>query len=406
MTTREPDQYTSADDDAWDAGEWVEVDDPATDGDHGWHDAVEDEWGRVYDDRADDYVAVPGETSRSRRVLWVLGGIGAFLVIVAGGFVWWVNQQIDPPGPPGGKVSFEVPEGGTITDLAGDLEELGVISNSLVFRFYARQENFEAVQAGTYEDLRTNSAMGDVIEVLADGPAAPPPAAEVTVVPGLRLTEVVPVLTANLPEFDDSELAAALAAARSVYMPADSTNLEGFLYPDTYRIEDGDEADEAVLINQMTARFDEMAAAAGIDESAARVGLTPYEVVIVASIIEREAQKPEDQAKVAQVIYNRLAQGMNLEIDATLLYGIGHKETLTQSDLETDTPYNTRLYAGLPPTPIAMPGQGAIEAALNPEPGSWLFYVLADEDGGHFFTDDYDEFLRVAQESRDAGIFE
>jgi UPF0755 protein len=149
-----------------------------------------------------------------------------------------------------------------------------------------------------------------------------------------------------------------------------------------------------------------MAAAAGIDESAGRVGLTPYEVVIVASIIEREAQKPEDQAKVARVIYNRLALGMNLEIDATLLYGIGHKETLTESDLATDTPYNTRLYPGLPPTPIAMPGQGAIEAALNPEAGPWLYYVLADAEGGHFFTDDYDEFLRVAQESRDAGLFE
>jgi UPF0755 protein len=372
-------------------GEWVEVG---------------ESWGRVYDDTSDEYVGVPRDSSAGRRVLWVLGGIALFLVLVVGSVVVWLNRQISPPGGEGDPVTLEVTEGATVSELAGDLEREGIITNALVFRFYADRNGLDSVQAGTYDALRENMAMGDVIDVLQLGPAAPPPAAQVTFPEGERLSELSPLILSNLGEFDEAELATAYEGLRSTYMPSDSTNLEGFLFPDTYRIEQGDEADERKLLEQMVQRFDEVGAELGLDESEARVGLSPYEVVIVASIIEREAKVPADQPKVAQVIYNRLAQGMNLEIDATLLYGIGHKETLTESDLATDTPYNTRLYGGLPPTPIAMPGRAALEAALNPEPGPWLYYVLADAEGNHFFTDNYDEFLRVADESREAGIFE
>jgi UPF0755 protein len=367
--------------------------------------AVDDDWGRVYDDGADSYVSVPRESTRGRRVLWVLGGIVVFLVLVVGTFVTWVNRQINPPGAPGDPVTIEVAEGATVTELAGDLEEAGIIGNGLVFRFYARQKGFEDVQAGTYEGLRENSSMGEVIDALEIGPAAPPPAAQITFPEGVRVSEIEEIIQANLPEFDPDQLHQELNARRSRFLPPDASTIEGFLFPETYRIEEGDEADEGKLVQQMVDQFDEVAATLGLDDAQARVGLTPYEVVTVASIIEREAKVPEDQPKVARVIYNRLAQGMPLEIDATLLYAIGHRETLTESDLATDTPYNTRLYPGLPPSPISMPGEAAIEAALNPEPGPWLYYVLIEDDR-HFFTDDYDEFLRVAQESRDAGIFD
>jgi UPF0755 protein len=267
------------------------------------------------------------------------------------------------------------------------------------------------VQAGTYDNLQLNSAMGDVIDVLEAGPAAPPAAAQITFPEGLELADLVAadgLIMANLGEFDHAELTAALIDLRSEFMPQGNNNLEGFLFPDTYRIEDGDQADERKLLEQMVGSFDSTALELGLEDANERVGLTPYQVVIVASIIEREAKTDADRPKVARVIYNRLAQDMKLEIDATLLYTIGHTETLTQSELETDTPYNTRLYPGLPPTPIAMPGRESLEAALNPADGPWLFYVFyvlqtAEE---HFFTDNYDEFLRVKQESIDAGIFE
>jgi UPF0755 protein len=330
-------------------------------------------------------------------------------VLVVGTATVWVRRQIDPPGEPGDTVTFEVAEGATITQLAGDLEEAGIIENGLVFRFYARQKGFDDVQAGTYDSLRENSAMGDVIDTLAVGPAAPPAAARITFPEGVRLAganpEVESIILANLSQFDPAELQAALASVRSEYQPPEATSLEGFLFPETYRIEEGDEDDEQKLIEQMVEQFDRVGAELGLSEASARVGRTPYEVVIIASIIEREAKVAEDQPKVARVIYNRLAQGMPLEIDATLLYDIEHTETPTQSELDTDTPYNTRRYPNLPPTPIAMPGRSAIEAALNPDEGPWLYYVLTADDR-HFFTDNYDEFLRVAQESRDAGIFE
>ena len=154
----------------------------------------------------------------------------------------------------------------------------------------------------------------------------------------------------------------------------------------------------------MLDQFDEVTDDLGYGD-ANDVGRSPYEMLIVASMVEEEARLPEDQAKIARVIYNRLDQGMALGIDATLLYEIGQKADLTESDLATDSPYNTRLNTGLPPTPITNPGRGALDAAIHPADGPWLYYVLADEKGGHFFTDDYDEFLRQKQESEDKGLF-
>jgi UPF0755 protein len=125
------------------------------------------------------------------------------------------------------------------------------------------------------------------------------------------------------------------------------------------------------------------------------MGISVYEAIIVASMIEAEASVAGDRDKIAAVIYNRLDEGMTLGIDATVLYAIGeHKEELTVSDLEVDSPYNTRKYPGLPPTPIGAPGSASLEAALNPADGTWLYYVLADCEGNHAFSTSYDEFLQ------------
>jgi UPF0755 protein len=111
---------------------------------------------------------------------------------------------------------------------------------------------------------------------------------------------------------------------------------------------------------------------------------------------------------IARVIYNRLAQGIPLGVDATICYALDERPCeLDEEDLAIDSPYNSRQVAGLPPTPIAAPGRAALEAALNPADGPWLYYVLdpnAEIEGGHFFTDDYDEFLRVKNECEAAGL--
>jgi len=121
--------------------------------------------------------------------------------------------------------------------------------------------------------------------------------------------------------------------------------------------------------------------------------------------VEEEARVDEDRAKVARVIYNRLAAGEPLGIDATSCYEKGEIPcSLTESELASDSPYNTRNRAGLPPTPITSPGRASIEAALNPAEGPWRWYVLADADGHHAFTDDYDEFLRLKAECAAQGL--
>ena len=143
----------------------------------------------------------------------------------------------------------------------------------------------------------------------------------------------------------------------------------------------------------LLAQFEEQAADLPW-ESADQLGVTPYEVVTIASMIEREAAVPNERPLVAAVIYNRLEEGMTLGIDATLQYIDPNPEDgLTQSDLAIDSPYNTRLHKGLPPTPIASPGRDSLAAALEPADEPFLYYVLCGEDGSHEFSVDYDTFL-------------
>ncbi len=163
--------------------------------------------------------------------------------------------------------------------------------------------------------------------------------------------------------------------------------------------------DEQKLVQQMVTKFDEVGDSIGLDQAPAKVGLTPYQAVIAASLIEREAKVPGDRPKIARVITNRLAAKQRLEIDASLEYALGVKgQALNASQLKTDSPFNLRKVAGLPPTPIASPGQASLEAALNPEPGPWLYYVLANADGSHYFTADYNDFLRAKKLAQQQGL--
>jgi UPF0755 protein len=176
-------------------------------------------------------------------------------------------------------------------------------------------------------------------------------------------------------------------------LPPEVDNLEGLLFPSTYQIVRKDsEADVARrLVDQTVEETVEL----DFEAKAAARGVTPYEAVIVASMIEAEAKAPGDRGKIARVIYNRLDEGMRLGIDATVLYALGeHKNVLTNADLAVDSPYNTRKVAGLPPTPIGAPGAGSLEAAVNPAEGDWLYYVVSDCAGHHAFSESYDEFLQ------------
>ncbi|WP_334142836.1 endolytic transglycosylase MltG [Rhabdothermincola sp.] len=357
----------------------------------------------------DEYVVIPPESSRARKVAWVLGGIGAFaaLVLLVGGI--WLMRQIDPAGA-GEEVTISIPKGSTTSQIASLLEREGVVTNATVFRYYVRWKDAGPFRAGLYDGLRKRSAMGDVVSRLEAGPL-PPKYTELPIPEGFWLQEIRARILETFPQMSAAELDVALSDIRSRYQPP-SASLEGLLFPATYRVEEGDELDEQKLVRQMVSTFEQVAAELGLDQATQKLEgaagarqLTPYEVVIVASMIEEEAKVPEDKPKIARVIYNRLAAGMPLGIDATVLYALGeHKEQLTRSELQIDSPYNTRRFPGLPPTPIASPGRESLEAALNPAEGPWLYYVLTDEEGHHYFTDDYDDFLRAQRDARARGL--
>ena len=164
------------------------------------------------------------------------------------------------------------------------------------------------------------------------------------------------------------------------------TSLEGLLFPDTYQVAANETTDS--VVRRMVGLMDRVAATEGVDQAPDRLGLTPYQVLIVASIIEREAKVDEDRGKIARVVYNRLRDHMALEIDATLLYAAppGTNGVTQQLIDSLNSPYNTYKNFGLPPTPIANPGRASIHAAMNPTDGPWKYYVLADASGRHAFA--------------------
>lgn len=354
------------------------------------------------DDRPVDVEYEPFPEPRRRRgwLRWFFaaGALALVLVVVAG---FWVMRQVDPPGDPGAPVALEIPNGSSTKRIASILDEKGVIASARIFDLYVKVNGGGPWQAGRYE-FRANSSVGDAIRVLDAGPKIN--FVRLTIPEGFTLEQVAQRVGALPGRSAEKFLELANSGAiRSAYEPQGSNNLEGLLLPDTYNVDEKD--DEAAILRRMVEAFDQAVVELGIPEKAKALGITPYQVSIIASMIEREARVPEERAKVARVVYNRLDKRMRLGIDATIRYELKKPSgPLLKSELERDTPYNTRTRAGLPPTPIAMSGRASLEAAANPEPGTWLYYVVADENGHHTFATTNDEFIRAKNAARAKGL--
>ena len=171
------------------------------------------------------------------------------------------------------------------------------------------------------------------------------------------------------------------------------SRLEGFLFPDTYSVPKG--SNEKFIINEMLKRFDEIYTP-DMRKKAKKMGYTDREIVTVASIIERETVLDDERAKVASVIYNRLDKNMKLQMCSCVQFLLGkQKHFLDENDISIESPYNTYIYEGLPPGPIACPGKASLEAALNPAKTDYIYFVVSDKgDGSMKFSKDYDEFLK------------
>jgi UPF0755 protein len=334
---------------------------------------------------------------------WVLLGGLVALLLLAGAGVLWVRNQIDPPGKPGAPVQVRVEEGMSLSDIGALLARDGIITNATIFRYYVKLNGSENVEAGEYT-FHKNESMGTVLKILGAGARSTKKQVSLTVPEGLTLDKIADKV-GELPGRSRErflELARS-GEVRSQYQPPNVSNLEGLILPETYFFDEED--DEKAILRRMVDTFDRTATSLNIATAADRLRLTPYETVIVASMVEREAKVPEDRGPIARVVYNRLAVPMRLQIDATVLYALGKdQDYVLFSDREVNSPYNTYKVDGLPPGPIASPGKASLEAALNPPPGPWLFYVLSDENGKHAFATTNDEFNRLLAEARSKGL--
>jgi UPF0755 protein len=341
--------------------------------------------------RRSDRHGPPGERSRRGALLILLV---AFLVLIGGvvaaGAYYGRCRGASGPRDP---VSFTVRRGMAGEQVVERLHDLGVIRcGGFVGRILLRGTGkADQILAGDY-GLTTNMTFDDAIDVLTT-PPPPVPTVRVTIPEGYRLTQIAERVHDALGISQERFLASAERPGWSLppYLPS-GHGTEGFLFPKTYDFVKEDTGPDDV-VRRMLDQFDTEAKTLPW-KNAEGLGVSPYEVVIIASMIEREARVPSDRPKIAAVIYHRLALGMTLGIDATLLYDDPTPDgQLSASDLESNSPYNTRVHAGLPPTPIASPGRPSIRAALSPADVPFLYYVLCGADGHHRFSVDYDVFL-------------
>ncbi len=295
-------------------------------------------------------------------------------------------------------VQVQISPGMTATQIARLLEEKGVISSASQFIELVKSRQSEnKLQPGTYR-LRTDLTLIAVVEKLETGEGSS--TFRVTIPEGLTSSQVAALLDKDgkIPGKDYVTLSrdpSKFVLPKVGSSVPEVTTLEGLLFPDTYYLLQGDGATQ--LIGAQLVAFEKKTGVLPWSKAEA-LGRTPYEIVIVASLAEKEAVSTEDRAKVAAVIYNRLKENMTLGLDVTVRYALDKwTGELTAEDLKVDSPYNTRVHKGLPPSPIANPGVETLRAALEPADVDYLYFI-ANKDGKLFFTADYQEFLRWKKE--------
>jgi UPF0755 protein len=332
-------------------------------------------------------------TKRGRILVAVGLLIGLLALPLVGGFIYLRGIGLYGGSEAGHRVDVTISKGASVNEIGEALEAAGVIKSAFGFRLATFiGEGAESIQAGTYQ-VPTGLNARDALVFLVDNAPEGPAIFEVTFTEGSWLVDMGAALERDAGLSAKRFVGIATSGrVRSSFQPEGVDTLEGLLFPSTYEVSARETPRD--VVEKLVRQFEQEVEGIDLGRRARAVNLTPYEAIIVASMIEAETFQDDERAKVARVIYNRLNEGMMLGIDATVLYALGeHKQSLSSSDLDVDSPYNTRKVAGLPPTPIGAPGIESLEAALEPARGDWLYYVLADCSGRHAFSDSYDDFL-------------
>ena len=326
-------------------------------------------------------------------------------VLIVGGYLVWdrasamlstIGDTPDYPGPGKTAVTVSVPEGATVDQIGAVLVDNNVIKSTRAWDVATRtEERATSVQPGRYL-MRTEMKAVDALRLLIN-PGESRVRAQFTVPEGLRLSAQVAALV-KATKIPQASYAKALAKPKSLGLPSYAKDKpEGFLFPDTYELTEN--ATAASTLKQMAARYDDVADEINLESAAKRLKVSPLDVVIVASIIEKEVGRAEYRSKVARVLYNRLDRDQKLQLDSTVIYAENLKtNTTTPKDRASRSKYNTYRYEGLPPGPIAAPGKAALQAAANPAKGDWLYFVTVDfKTGETEFGTTEAEFNRMQQ---------
>jgi UPF0755 protein len=335
---------------------------------------------------------------RTWVVLTALVIVPLCLLAIVVGWFWW---QVNPPGGPGAKVEVQIGRGCGIPCIGEELSNRGVIGPPWVFTVYARLHGDSNFKAGTYE-LRKNMGVDSAVKALKNGPHIA--YVRLTIPPGFWLSQIA-TRVGKLPGLNEENFVEATRnnAVRSAFEPDGVNNLEGLLAPDTYNI--SAEEDEILVLSTLSKQFEQEALTVGLANARVQ-GYGPYDIVKVASLIEAEAKYDSDRPLIASVIYNRLARGMPLQVDATLIYARGNpaNRSVTDKDKQINSPYNTYAHTGLPPTPIAAVSAASLRAALAPASTSYLYYVVIDKKGHTAFASTPEEQNHNIEIARQNGV--
>jgi len=292
-------------------------------------------------------------------------------------------------------VTVEITKGQSLATIGNTLKSAQIVKSvdSFISACNANPKSGN-IQPGVYE-LKLQMSSVAALESLISGTSRV--SNKVVVPEGKRLTWILERIHQKT-KLSIADLQASVGHADTLGLPQYAAgNVEGFLFPATYTFAPTATADE--VIKAMLDKFNEQSAVLNLERRASAIGKTPYEIITVASLLQVEAH-PRDFAKVSRVVYNRLKAPMRLQFDSTVNYGLKKEDViLTTAQLAIDTPYNMYLHDGLPPTPIDSPGAAAIEAALTPDTGDWLYFITTNLDTQETkFTNSYSAFLTYKSE--------
>lgn len=333
-----------------------------------------------------------------RKIVAIIFSVIAIIVIgIAVTGYFYINSALEPVDQQDqSQIKVTIPIGSSVRGIADILEENGIIKNAAVFRYYVKFKNESGFQAGDYE-LSPSMEFKDIIAHLKTGKVMAEPEFVITIPEGKQLEEIATIISKKtnytekeiIDKLDNKQYIKSLIKKYPSVLSEDILDngirhpLEGYLFPSTFEFYEKEPKLEEMIEN-MVSKTDEIVASY-LDQMKEK-GLTVHEFMTMASLIEEEATQKSDREKIASVFYNRLDKNMPLQTDPTILYSLGeHQVGITYDDLEVKSPYNTYQNTGLPPGPIASPGESSMAAAVNPANANYL-YFYSRPNGETIFT--------------------